>query len=1050
MKKSLKVAGITLAGILGVAVIAIIVVCYIVFTPARLTPIVRSQAEKYLTCRTELDTVDLTFFSSFPRFAIQVSDLALRDSATADTIASLERLSASVNLMQFLFQNNIVIDRLELYNGHINLVTDSTGRANYDIVRPTGGEETEEESDTTSSPFFDMLQINGVRLENINARYADAQSGMDASATGLSLTLDGNLQNADADIAASIDVPGLRLSLNDSSKMAVSIDKTAISADLTMRDNHIEGRLNGRLPATTFVMGSDTLANRVSLALDMPLALNMDILLAQLKQAQLTLNSIALTLDGSAQIRDSGDIGLDMNVATNSIAIDSLLALVPEKYTPMLSDFRELHGKIALNCRAEGVYNDSTMPLIDAALTLDDATVDYKPLPYRLEQTKADITASLDLNGNTPSTATINNLYAKTGTMWVSASGSADDLLGDPTVNASITGDINLPELKPVIPSEINIAMDGRIRPAVNARFRLSDIEKMNLEKISASGTIAYSGLDVTYDDSIKVTDSQGTISLNLPTARQKPMVNELADLTVKGHDLNFTMPGIEARIVSPELTVGVSNPLDTTKIPSLMCGFDIKSINASMGDTLSALLVAPKGHVSLSPMKKHPKVPSLTCSYSSDSLALHNGSAMDVTTRRISVNALSAYDRTQENLLLKWNPLLKVDFNDGVVAMDMLPSPVTIPAIKFTFAPRAMNITDSRIIVENSDFSLTGKVTNLRKFIKGEGLLLGELNFVSEQTDVDRLLAFVSGLGNDKTTETAENDDDETIEKEESEESSGPFMVPKGIDCAFNTHINKALFNGNEFNDVKGRLTVNDGKLVLEQMGFTSDAARMQLTGVYRSERENHLYAGLNFHLLDIDIRKLLDLVPYVDTVIPMLSSFEGAAQFHFVAETYLNSKYQPKISTLRGAAAIEGKDLVVLDSETFETISKYLMFSRKAKNVIDSLSVEMTVFRDEVDLYPFLISMDKWQAVLSGRYNLDNSYNCHISLTDCPLPVRLGLDIKGTPDDMDFKLVPCKYAALFKPKKKNEMQQRTLEMKNIITEALKSTVKEEGDDRI
>jgi hypothetical protein len=216
-----------------------------------------------------------------------------------------------------------------------------------------------------------------------------------------------------------------------------------------------------------------------------------------------------------------------------------------------------------------------------------------------------------------------------------------------------------------------------------------------------------------------------------------------------------------------------------------------------------------------------------------------------------------------------------------------------------------------------------------------------------------------------------------------------------------------------------------------------------MQLTGIYRSERRNHLFAGLDFHLLNIDIAKLIDLVPAVDTIVPMLKSFAGQAQFHIAAETYLRADYSPKMSTLRAAAAIEGKDLVLLDSETFSTIAKYMMFNKKTENIVDSIAVEMTVFRNEVDLYPFLISMDKWQAVLSGRHNLDNSFNYHISLTDCPLPVRLGLDVKGTFDNLKFDLVPCKYKALYKPEKQGATEKQTLALKKIISDSLKDNVK-------
>ena len=169
----------------------------------------------------------------------------------------------------------------------------------------------------------------------------------------------------------------------------------------------------------------------------------------------------------------------------------------------------------------------------------------------------------------------------------------------------------------------------------------------------------------------------------------------------------------------------------------------------------------------------------------------------------------------------------------------------------------------------------------------------------------------------------------------------------------------------------------------------------------------------------------------------------YDGEAEFHFAAETYLKSNYDIKMSTLRAAGAIEGKDLVVMDSETFEKISKYL-FKEDTPNVVDSVSVELTVFKDEVDLYPFLIAMDKYKAIIGGRHNIneDLDFNYHISLAS---PLRLGLDIKGTFDDLKFGLTPTRYKNLFVPERRNDIQERTLKLMDLINTSLKEKVVEE-----
>jgi len=194
--------------------------------------------------------------------------------------------------------------------------------------------------------------------------------------------------------------------------------------------------------------------------------------------------------------------------------------------------------------------------------------------------------------------------------------------------------------------------------------------------------------------------------------------------------------------------------------------------------------------------------------------------------------------------------------------------------------------------------------------------------------------------------------------------------------------------------------------------------------------------------HFLDVNISEMLEIIPELDTVVPMLKSFDGRAECHIAGEMYLKSNYEIKYSTLRGALALEGDSLVLLDNETFDMISGKLMFNNKTENVIDSMDMQLTVFRKEVDLYPFLIHMDRYKAVVSGRYNLDKRYNAHIETL---APVRLALKVKNDPEnpkELDYELVKKKYKNMYKPEKATAVQERTLYLKKVISDSLKENV--------
>ena len=60
-----------------ISLILIIISCLVwfVFTPGKLTPIIKKQLPSLITCKSEIKDVELTFFSTFPEFGIKINDL---------------------------------------------------------------------------------------------------------------------------------------------------------------------------------------------------------------------------------------------------------------------------------------------------------------------------------------------------------------------------------------------------------------------------------------------------------------------------------------------------------------------------------------------------------------------------------------------------------------------------------------------------------------------------------------------------------------------------------------------------------------------------------------------------------------------------------------------------------------------------------------------------------------------------------------------------------------------------------------------------------------
>jgi len=1034
MKKLLKFIGITVLLHIVMFLIAAVIAIWIVFTPERLTSVVRDQLPKFVTCETSLEKVDLTFFSTFPSFGLHIKNLCLKNpmpESPSDTVIFVEDCTATIKLDAFLRNEEVILEKFYLRHLFANLYTDTLGASNFDVFV------TKEDNDTT--PFkmpFDIIQLKKINISDVTAFYTDRQAKISAAAHNLNLNINGGIDNDNGDLRALVELGNMEFSMNDSTPMAANLENLELIIDGEKIGNNVKGAITLLLPNSSFTMDKTDYLKSANVLLAVPFSADLETKELTLDKAKIALNDYTITFSGQAAYKANKDIALNLDFATNTWNIKQLLKLVPSTFTSSLKAI-SVDGNATITGTATGIYNDSLLPNIAARVNLTKGTFAYAELPYTFRNVALTTTANLNLNKGELSSAHIEKLSAQTGGSSFNLSGKIDDVLDKMYCDLQLKADLNLPDIKPLLPADMKADIQGRTTAAITGKFALNDAVNLNLNKIRANIALNFTNLDAIYD-SLSAKTPSARLNISLPSAIDTKKIPSILSAKLASPDLTVKMiDGFNAHLQDADIDMAIGNFMDTSKLISAVCAFDMQRLTANL-DTIDIDVTQPKGEITLSPSRRNPKHPRLQLTYNSQNLSAKMGSFLQMKTNAIKISATTTYDETQENLYLRFNPRLNVDFSEGNLQLASIKPTIHIPIVKFDFTPRQLNISDSHIIIEDSDFKLTGLATNIRKFITGKDLLKGEFDFVSGMTNVNQLLDLISGFGNDSAAITATDINETPAEKE-----ADPFMVPKGVDLTLNTKIENALYNNNLIQNVGGTLTIKDGVAILEQMGFTCDAAQMQLTAMYRSDRRNHLFTGINFHLLNIDIKQLIHMIPSIDTIIPMLKSFEGKAQFHLSAETYLKANYDLKLSTLRGAAAIEGKDLVLMDSETFSKIAKTLLFSRKTKNLVDSLSVEMTVYKNEVDLYPFVISMGNYSAVVAGRYDLSQNYNAHIETLS---PIRLALKIRGNTSDFDnmkFDLVPTKYSNLYKPEKRNVNQEYVMSLKRLISGSLKRTVK-------
>lgn len=1083
MKKPLKISLISLGSLLGLIIIILAIVFGIILTPKRATALVNKYAKEFITCDYEIGKVDITLFKTFPDVGVEIENLTLINKVEGcpnDTLAAVGDCVISLNVKELLFNNNIIVNTASLRKGTVNAFFDKDGNNNFDIFVSSDTEEKpEEETDETNDSSSYMIDLKSLILNNINLSYIDLASNTEAVCKGFDLNLKGNLNEDNIKGNISLNINNLSANIaDDSTSMNGVIEGFEMNSKLDYSSENIAATPSVRLGNTKFEMtGSTALAASFS---DCQLATNCvmrNLDDAILDATSLKINDIAMNLNGekyldSINIRleslptlnvnlskketsfekisliindiiiniagnvamNGDDINMNLNVATNDIEVGKMMKMVPASILGDALDGIDVDGKLQLNADVSGVYNDSTMPLVVADVNFNEGYLNMpKTLPYPVTGINTSVKAGVNLNDKTD--VTLNSLIAKMNNSKVSANGTVRDVLGKQRCDVRVKADVKSDDIKSFLPDDIKLK--AGILADVDVRGRVDDFINMNLDGTQLNATITLNDMTVNCFDTINAASSRLTLNAAFPRRASENLAENFFDCDINGADLTADITDMMSVKLDKFAVSGfLSNILKDSSNPSAICEFAFNHLIFNMDDidfegnnsngSVAMLRSTNKGNTSYAMV------------FGSDDIAF-SMDGLSLATESIALDATADYDETAENALAQWNPKFDIDLSRAVFDSDEFGETVFVPEINMKYNDEGLMIEDSKVVIGNSDFSLKGTLTNLSNHFMNDELLRGEFDFTSDYTDVTELLGLFSGAGSTDTVveQTAVAVDTAVVEDD-------PFIVPLGTDIILHTLINRATFDNIDVRNVGGDFTVKDGNFVLQQVGFTTDAATMMLTAIYKSPRKNHLYVGFDFHLLDIDIAEMINLVPDIDTIVPMLKSFAGNAEFHLAAETNLKSDYSLKYSTLKAACSIEGKDLVVLDSETFNEIKRYLMFNKNTSNKIDALDVQFTLFRNEIDVYPFLVSLDKYQVALYGRHNLDMSYDYNFSVINPPILNKLGLEVKGPDfDDMHFKLRRGKIKNIYKPEKRDHVEEKILELKKVISESLKENIK-------
>lgn len=378
--------------------------------------------------------------------------------------------------------------------------------------------------------------------------------------------------------------------------------------------------------------------------------------------------------------------------------------------------------------------------------------------------------------------------------------------------------------------------------------------------------------------------------------------------------------------------------------------------------------------------------------------------------------------DNSLGAIIRRWKINGSISAKSGGLITPYMPLRTRLYNVNFKFNTDSLRFHDTKLRCGKSVMNFTGEVSGIRRALLRNGTIKIDGNIVSDSLNFNELItAMHRGSEIMKHIElyrdslsaiTSETQLEEAIAEVAPDTVVSPLIIiPGNVNATLSMDIKKGRYSNLELQEVKGEMSIRDRCLQIKEFDAITNAGEMDFSGFYATRSKKDLSTGFDLELKNVEVEKFVALMPDIDTLLPMLKSFEGLINCQIAATSQIDTAMNILLPTLKGVARITGDDLVLMDGETFSMIAKKLKFKNRERNLIDRISVEMLVNENKIEVFPFLAEIDRYKFAISGTQNLDLSFNYHISVLHSPIPFRLGVTIFGNMDDFDFKIGRAKY---------------------------------------
>ena len=325
-------------------------------------------------------------------------------------------------------------------------------------------------------------------------------------------------------------------------------------------------------------------------------------------------------------------------------------------------------------------------------------------------------------------------------------------------------------------------------------------------------------------------------------------------------------------------------------------------------------------------------------------------------------------------------------------------------------------------VLAGESNLSASGTLGNLRRSLLMRGTMELDATVTSDHLDANELLRAYAYYSDYHPQPSMDRASDEALEEAmvsaelPDSAASRLLVVPGNLNARVSLEASDIRYDSLEVSWAAADLEMKQRTLQITNALAATNMGEMHFEGFYATRSKRDIKTGFDLNLVDITAEKVITLFPAIDTLVPMLRSFAGDLNCELAATAEMDTTMRLVLPSIDGVLRISGKDLSIDgDSPEFKRIAKMLAFKNRNGAYVNEMNVNGMVRENVMEVFPFVMGVDRYTLGASGLQHLDESFSYHLSAIKSPLLVKFGVNVWGEDfDHINYKLSRARYRSV------------------------------------